>query len=115
LGKKADKKATKKAKDPAAIASNGDATLVEVKPRKKSKAVTRKTICDMKKSDFADAPEVICSLVADPKFVCRKCGRAAHRAQNLCKPLKMARYLPREPAPRSTEQSMPAQADGSAD
>jgi hypothetical protein len=27
--------------------------------------------------------------VRDAKFFCRKCGRAAHEASNLCKPLEI--------------------------
>ncbi len=29
------------------------------------------------------------SLLKDPKYVCRQCGRAAHYAKNLCKPRKI--------------------------
>jgi len=28
-------------------------------------------------------------LVRDARFVCRKCGRVAHREKNLCKPTKL--------------------------
>lgn len=28
-------------------------------------------------------------LVKDPKFICRKCGRAAAKAENLCEPVPL--------------------------
>jgi len=29
------------------------------------------------------------ALVKDPKFICRKCGRAANKAENLCEPVPL--------------------------
>lgn len=29
------------------------------------------------------------TLVVDPKFVCKNCGRASHSADNICKPTKL--------------------------
>ena len=28
-------------------------------------------------------------LVKDPQYVCKKCGRAAHKAKHVCKPHEM--------------------------
>ena len=30
--------------------------------------------------------ELVKKLVKDPGYICRKCGRATHNAENLCKP-----------------------------
>jgi transcription elongation factor Elf1 len=40
--------------------------------------------------------EQIRSLVKDPKFICKKCGRVAHSADNLCEPVDL--YAPVEAA-----------------
>ncbi|MBW8002507.1 MAG: hypothetical protein FVQ80_10865 [Planctomycetes bacterium] len=29
------------------------------------------------------------SLIKEPKFICKKCGRAAAKAKNLCNPAKL--------------------------
>jgi hypothetical protein len=36
----------------------------------------------MKGTDF----ETFKALVKDPKFICKKCGRAAAKEENLCEP-----------------------------
>ena len=33
--------------------------------------------------------EQIKALVHDPKFICRKCGRAANKAESLCEPVPL--------------------------
>ncbi len=33
--------------------------------------------------------EQIKALVKDPKFICRKCGRVANRAESLCEPVPL--------------------------
>ena len=43
------------------------------------------TLCDLK-DHMKTHLEKYKRLVRDPKHVCRKCGRAAARAGNLCKP-----------------------------
>jgi hypothetical protein len=40
-----------------------------------------------------DGVEAVARLVADARFVCTRCGRAANKKKNLCKPSKIASYL----------------------
>ena len=34
-------------------------------------------------------PDQIRDIIRDSRFFCRKCGRSAHKADNLCKPLDL--------------------------
>jgi hypothetical protein len=52
-------------------------------------------LCDMVEKGQVSL-EQIKSLVKDPKFICKKCGRVAHRSENLCEPVDL--YLPVEAA-----------------
>jgi len=48
-----------------------------------------KTLCDWKKKDVEKHFEELCAMVADPRYVCRKCARCAHFPRFLCKPKKV--------------------------
>ncbi len=47
-----------------------------------------KTLCDLKKQLKCDF-ESYTLLVCNPRFVCRKCGRAANKKKYLCEPEKI--------------------------
>ncbi|TWT75478.1 hypothetical protein Pla123a_29870 [Posidoniimonas polymericola] len=44
-----------------------------------------KTLCDWSKKDFASKFDLLKTIVADPRFACIKCGRAACDKKWLCK------------------------------
>jgi hypothetical protein len=46
-------------------------------------------MCKLRKKVLKDDPASYISLVEDPHFLCRKCGRVANNRKNLCKPLKL--------------------------
>jgi len=46
-----------------------------------------KHLCDMAKRG-ADL-ETVKGLVRNPKFICKKCGRAAAKEENLCEPVPL--------------------------
>jgi hypothetical protein len=48
-----------------------------------------KTLCEWKKSEIADETAELAKIVCDPRYVCRKCARAAHRDKDLCKPIPL--------------------------
>ena len=45
-----------------------------------------KHLCKWDKEEIKDNLEKIKKIVAKPRFVCRKCGRAAKDSDFLCKP-----------------------------
>ncbi|UCH03342.1 MAG: hypothetical protein JSV20_00635 [Candidatus Bathyarchaeota archaeon] len=45
-------------------------------------------LCDLAESGEATL-EQMKDLVRNPKFVCRKCGRAAQKDENLCEPVPL--------------------------
>jgi len=45
-----------------------------------------KPLCKWDKDDIKDNLKELKKLVAEPRFICRKCGRAARKEDNLCKP-----------------------------
>lgn len=45
-----------------------------------------KAICDWSKKDLRERWEELRELVANPRYACTKCGRAASRKTALCKP-----------------------------
>ncbi|WP_176720463.1 hypothetical protein [Desulfuribacillus stibiiarsenatis] len=52
--------------------------------------IDNKVLCKLCKDDclkkcFDDYVE----LIKEPKYVCKKCGRTAHKEKNLCKPVKI--------------------------
>jgi hypothetical protein len=49
-----------------------------------------KTLCDWTKKEIKKHFEEVCEIVADPRYVCRKCGRCAHFPRFLCEPKKVA-------------------------
>jgi hypothetical protein len=50
---------------------------------------TPKTLCSWKKEEIKDDLDTLREIVKDPRFICAKCGRAAHDEQYLCKPKKL--------------------------
>jgi hypothetical protein len=58
---------------------------------KKGKLDTDKKLCKLAKDDAADTNfDEYAALVSKPRFICRKCGRAAKEKGNLCKPEKIS-------------------------
>ena len=49
----------------------------------------QKELCKWDKDDIKDKLEKLKKLVDEPRFICRKCGRAANDSDNLCKPEKL--------------------------
>jgi len=45
-----------------------------------------KKLCDLNKDKIKNNFAEITELVANPKFICRKCARAANSKKHLCKP-----------------------------
>ncbi len=48
-----------------------------------------KPLCKWKQSQYIKQLEELKQIVADPKFVCRECGRAAGEKKWLCKPVRL--------------------------
>jgi hypothetical protein len=48
----------------------------------------RNHLCDMAEKGQLSL-EQMKALAKDPKFICKKCGRAAHSADNLCEPVPL--------------------------
>lgn len=48
-----------------------------------------KTLCEWKKHEIAEETAALAKIVCDPRFVCRKCARAAHKDKHLCKPMPL--------------------------
>jgi len=48
-----------------------------------------KTLCDWKQKDFEKKEEELVKILQNPKFFCRRCGRAASSSKFLCKPKKL--------------------------
>lgn len=53
-----------------------------------------RTLCEWKKSEIVDDLEELAEIVRDPRYVCRKCARSAHKDKHLCKPMP----LPHDPS-----------------
>jgi len=45
-----------------------------------------KELCKWKREDFAMKLPLLRRIVADPRYVCEKCGRAANKKKRLCNP-----------------------------
>jgi hypothetical protein len=48
-----------------------------------------KHLCDWKKNKIIDELDSYRELVANPKYVCQDCGRAAVKKKWLCKPIPL--------------------------
>jgi hypothetical protein len=48
-----------------------------------------KTLCEWSKHEILEETEELARIVRDPRFVCRKCARAAHKDKHLCKPIPL--------------------------
>jgi hypothetical protein len=58
-----------------------------------------KTLCEWSKHEIAEETGELARIVCDPRYVCRKCARAAHKEKHLCKPIPL-------PLPPSRDQVM---------
>ena len=60
------------------------------KKDKKNKAAENVSLCKLVKKGYMDKHlKEYQQLLADPQFICLKCGRVAHDKKSLCRPLKM--------------------------
>jgi len=48
-----------------------------------------KTLCKWKKEEIKERHSELAALVAEPKFICERCARAASKKKYLCKPAKL--------------------------
>jgi hypothetical protein len=55
------------------------------------------TLCDWKKRDIEKRFDELVSIIAGPRFVCRKCARVAHGGKYLCKPKRLPRAHEKKP------------------
>lgn len=52
--------------------------------------MSKKTLCKLVKDDYVkDNFKEYAELVEGAKFICKKCGRAAQKEENLCDPKKI--------------------------
>jgi hypothetical protein len=58
------------------------------KHRKRDELPVDETLCELKKQ-LKEHLDLYKELVREPTHVCRKCGRAARSATNLCRPDKL--------------------------
>ncbi len=49
----------------------------------------KKELCKWKREDYARELTLLKRIVAEPRFVCEKCGRAADKKKRLCNPEKL--------------------------
>ncbi len=54
-----------------------------------SSGLSNKSRCGMSYNDIEKSPGEFRDLVADPKFLCRKCRRVAGKKKVLCRPAKL--------------------------
>ncbi len=47
------------------------------------------TICKLSKTEIQQSLELLAREVLTARYLCRKCGRAAHHKSLLCKPVPM--------------------------
>jgi len=52
-------------------------------------AKLKTTICKLSKAEIQESLELIAHEVRTARYLCRKCGRAAHHKSALCKPVPM--------------------------
>lgn len=48
-----------------------------------------KTLCEWKKHEITEDTVALARIIRDPRFVCRKCARSAHKDKHLCKPIPL--------------------------
>ncbi len=51
-----------------------------------------RTLCEWKKGEIIDDIDDLEKIVRDPRYVCRKCARAAHKDKYLCKPMTLPHW-----------------------
>lgn len=71
-------------------------TIIKIKKnnhnKKDKKDKEKRTLCKLVKKDFVKEQfSDYQALVADPEYICKKCGRAAKDAASLCKPLPITK------------------------
>ncbi len=49
----------------------------------------KKCLCSMKKEDIEKRINEIMKMVNTPKYVCKKCARAANEKEFICKPVEI--------------------------
>lgn len=52
-------------------------------------AKLKTTICKLSKAEIQESLEVLAHEVRTARYLCRKCGRAAHHKSVLCKPIPL--------------------------
>jgi hypothetical protein len=50
-----------------------------------------KTLCKWTQEDIAKRLDEVSEIVGNPKFLCRKCGRAVAQKESVCKPANFLR------------------------
>lgn len=60
-------------------------------------AKLNKSFCKLDKKDVKEHLEEIMPLVAQPRFICKKCARAAASKKNLCKPEALPEDITNKP------------------
>ena len=48
--------------------------------------MSKKTLCDWSRKDISKKSAKLATIVSDPKYVCKKCARAAIEEKYLCEP-----------------------------
>jgi hypothetical protein len=51
----------------------------------------QKTLCTLGRKHIEDTIDYLSEIVGKPKYLCRKCARAANKKKYLCKPAKLKR------------------------
>jgi hypothetical protein len=49
-------------------------------------AKKQKTLCAWKREEIQESLEELRKIVCDPRFVCKRCGRAVSKRKWVCKP-----------------------------
>jgi hypothetical protein len=55
------------------------------------------SICKLSKSEIHQSLEQLANEIRTARYLCRKCGRAAHRKRLLCKPVPLSDFAPTAP------------------
>uniref|UniRef100_Q3ASP4 Uncharacterized protein n=1 Tax=Chlorobium chlorochromatii (strain CaD3) TaxID=340177 RepID=Q3ASP4_CHLCH len=51
------------------------------------KSAIKKALCKLDKETIEKQMEALMELVAEPRYICRKCARVASTKRHLCKPV----------------------------